>query len=170
MDQHSPAYGEATIYGHHDKGEDQHALATTEMRLDDNTPSPEPDHAAACTGSPGPATPSDCSRASSVDHGQDDNGVGRVPGQNFTDLTRLSAPTAGSSPRSGSAGVRSGKKALSEHESLHAKARGLASTKIDGNRYLVAVLGPDLKARDIRKERDFVWLRGHGVSHQNIHI
>ena len=53
-----------------------------------------------------------------------------------------------------------------EHMSLHNRARTvLPQEQITGrNRFWIAVLNPEVKVANVRRETDLIWMKGHGVS------
>lgn len=55
--------------------------------------------------------------------------------------------------------------ALRAHRQLHAKAKNvLPPEKPKQSRYWVGVLSPAVYPKDIRKERDLIWMKGNAVS------
>lgn len=57
-------------------------------------------------------------------------------------------------------------KALQQHRYLHEKAKTvLPPEKHKPSRYWIGVLSPTVAPKDIRKERDLIWMKGNKVSH-----
>lgn len=51
---------------------------------------------------------------------------------------------------------------MREHNALHAKALSLRPV-MPPNRYCIGILNPAKLPKNVRKEEDFLWMKGHGV-------
>jgi len=51
---------------------------------------------------------------------------------------------------------------MREHNALHSKAISLRPL-MPANRYCIGVLNPAKLPKNVRKEEDFLWMKGHGV-------
>jgi len=93
------------------------------------------EHAEQCRGSPGASTPPASPQPSNT--------------RGSNDVT--ASPIAAEIPVE-----------MREHNALHAKALSLRPL-MPPNRYCIGILNPAKLPKNVRKEEDFLWMKGHGV-------
>ncbi|GAB7344344.1 hypothetical protein MBLNU457_2207t1 [Dothideomycetes sp. NU457] len=94
---------------------------------------PHKDHAGGCCGSPGASTPPTSPRPSNTRASQDHDKA----------TTETTIPVE-----------------IREQKALHKKALALRPT-MPANRYCIGILNPRKLPKNVRKEDDFVWMKGH---------